>query len=81
MMGRKRSRQAWWMASRAESPSSRSASMAKSIIMMAFFFTMPMSRMTPMSAMMLNSVLKSISASSAPTPAEGSVERMVMGWT
>ena len=54
--------------------------MAKSIIMMAFFFTMPMRRMMPMSAMMLKSVPKIISATSAPTPADGSVERMVMGW-
>ena len=58
----------------------RSASSAKSIIMMAFFLTMPISRITPISAMMLNSVLKSSSASTAPTPAEGSVERMVIGW-
>jgi len=45
--------------------------MAKSIIMMAFFFTMPMRRMIPISAMMLNSVFTARSASSAPTPAEG----------
>ena len=48
--------------------------------MIAFFFTMPMSRMIPMSAMTLNSVLKSSSARKAPTPADGSVERIVMGW-
>ena len=48
--------------------------------MMAFFLTMPISRMTPISAMMLNSVLNSISASTAPTPADGRVERMVIGW-
>ena len=48
--------------------------------MIAFFFTMPISRMTPMSAMMLNSVLKRRSASTAPVPAEGSVERIVIGW-
>ena len=48
--------------------------------MMAFFFTMPISRITPISAMMLNSVLNSISASTAPTPADGSVDRMVIGW-
>ena len=41
---------------RATGPASRSASSAKSIIMIAFFFTMPMSRMMPMSAMTLNSV-------------------------
>ncbi len=47
--------------------------------MMAFFFTMPISRMMPIMAMMLRSVWVSMSASSAPTPADGSVERMVMG--
>ena len=69
------------MASMVERPWSRSASMAKSIIMMAFFFTMPMRRMIPISAMMLNSVFTASSASSAPTPAEGRVERMVIGCT
>ncbi len=33
-----------------------------------------------MSAMTLNSVRHTMSARRAPTPAEGSVERMVMGW-
>ena len=62
-------------------PSSRSASSAKSIIMIAFFFTMPMSRMMPMSAMMLKLGARTASsASSAPTPADGSVERIVIGW-
>ena len=32
-----------------------------------------------MSAMILNSIRKSSNASSAPTPAEGSVDRMVSG--
>ena len=32
------------------------------------------------SAMMLNSVLQIISASTAPTPADGRVDRMVIGW-
>ena len=58
----------------------RSASSAKSIIMIAFFSTMPISRMMPISAMMLNSLPQISSASSAPTPADGSVERMVSGW-
>ena len=49
--------------------------------MIAFFLTMPISKMTPISAMSENSVLNHISASSAPTPAEGNVERMVMGCT
>ena len=58
---------------------SRSAAMAKSIIMIAFFLTMPISSITPIMAIMLNSVLNSHNASSAPTPAEGSVEMMVIG--
>ncbi len=68
------------MASRGLLPSLRSASSAKSIIMMAFFLTMPISRMMPMMAMMPRSVCDTISANSAPTPAEGSVDRIVIGW-
>ncbi len=68
------------MASRGRKPSARSAAMAKSIIMMAFFLTIPISRMIPIMAMMLRSVFHSIKASSAPTPADGSVERIVIGW-
>ena len=79
MMGRKRSRHAWKIASRVLRPSWRSATMAKSIIMMAFFLTMPINNITPIMAMMLNSALNHISASSAPTPAEGRVESMVIG--
>ncbi len=48
--------------------------------MIAFFFTMPMSRMMPISAMSDMSVRQTISASSAPTPAEGRLERIVIGW-
>ena len=48
--------------------------------MMAFFFTMPISRMMPISAITFSSDPQISSASSAPTPAEGSVERMVRGW-
>ena len=48
--------------------------------MIAFFFTMPMSSTMPISAMMERSCPVSIKASSAPTPAEGSVVRMVKGW-
>ena len=48
--------------------------------MMAFFSTMPMSRMMPISAMTLKSLPVKNSASSAPTPAEGRVDRMVTGW-
>ncbi len=79
-IGRNRSRAAWWMASSAGLPSSRWASRAKSIIMMAFFSTMPMSRMIPIRAMTEKSVPKIIRETRAPMPAEGSVERMVTGW-
>src|ERR1035441_10420835 len=44
-IGRKRSWHASKMASVVDLPCSRSATRAKSIIMIAFFFTMPMSRM------------------------------------
>ena len=80
MIGRKRRRLASKIASRGESLRSRSASIAKSIIMMAFFFTMPIRRMMPMMAITPRSLPVSCSASSAPTPAEGSVDRIVMGW-
>ena len=68
------------MASSGLLPSSRSASRAKSTIMIPFFFTMPIKRMMPMTEMTPKSVLKSMRASTAPTPAEGRVDRMVMGW-
>ena len=79
-MGRKRSRLASKMASRGLLPSWRSAARAKSTIRIPFFFTRPISRMMPIMAITLRSVWVSSSASSAPTPAEGSVERMVIGW-
>ncbi|MND06675.1 hypothetical protein D3C83_281840 [compost metagenome] len=50
MIGRKRSSAAWTIESRGDMPCPRSASSAKSIIMIAFFFTMPISRMMPISA-------------------------------
>ena len=81
MIGRNRSRHASKIASRVGTSRVRSAASAKSIIMIAFFCTMPISMITPMSAMMLKSVRNSISATSAPTPAEGSVDRIVSGWT
>ncbi len=68
------------MASREDSPWSRSATRAKSMIMMAFFFTMPISRITPIRAMIEKSMWKISSASTAPTPAEGRVESTVRGW-
>ena len=69
------------MASRELNSRSRSICRAKSIIMMAFFLTIPISRITPMSAMIVKSVPVASSARSAPTPAEGSVERIVKGCT
>ena len=45
-----------------------------------FFFTIPISRIMPMRAITLRSRRYNNSAMSAPTPAEGSVERIVMGW-
>ena len=78
-IGRNRSRQACRIASRGERPSLRSAWMAKSTIMMPFFLTMPISRMMPIMAITERSVRATISISSAPTPAEGSVDRMVSG--
>ena len=47
--------------------------------MMAFFFTMPISRMMPIRAIMFRSFLAMSSARIAPTPAEGSVDRIVTG--
>ena len=47
--------------------------------MMAFFFTIPINRMIPIRAITLKSVLVIIRASSAPTPADGSVDRIVIG--
>ena len=41
---------------------------------------MPISKMTPIMAMMESSVLNSINASNAPTPAEGKVDKIVIGW-
>ena len=77
VMGRKRRRQAWKMARSGVTPSRRSTSMAKSIMRMAFFFTMPMSRMMPMKAMTLRSMRQTSKASRAPMPALKMVERMV----
>jgi len=80
-IGRKRSRHASRTASTDESPRERSASSAKSMIRIAFFFTMPMSRNRPISAMIEKSMPKRSSAITAPTPADGSVESTVSGWT
>ena len=47
--------------------------------MIAFFFTMPIKSRTPITAMTLSSFPNAISANTAPTPADGSVERIVIG--
>ena len=47
--------------------------------MMPFFFTNPMSRIMPMIAIMSKGRPVTHKASNAPTAAEGSVERIVIG--
>jgi hypothetical protein len=68
------------MACSGESPRWRSPSSAKSTIMMPFFLTMPISRTMPISAIRLKSNPAAIRIASAPTPADGSVDRIVIGW-
>ena len=80
-IGRKRNMQASKMESIGFFPSLRSTSSAKSIIIMAFFLTIPMSSTMPMMEMMFRSTPKSINASIAPTLADGSVEMIVSGCT
>ena len=59
MIGRKRSRQASWIAcSGVVMLRCAAARCAKSIIMIAFFLTMPISITMPMMAMMLRSMLE-----------------------
>src|ERR1700675_4799537 len=48
--------------------------------MMAFFLTMPISSTMPMMPITSRSLPAIISASRAPMPAEGSVDRIVTGW-
>ncbi len=54
--------------------------MAKSIMMMAFFLTIPISMIMPTKAYMLSSTPNASSVMSAPSPAVGSPERIVSGW-
>jgi len=79
-IGRKRIRQAWRMLSSGARPP-RSASMAKSTSMMPFFFTMPISSTRPIRPITSSDSPAARSASSAPTPADGSVDRIVSGCT
>jgi hypothetical protein len=69
------------MASKSAAPSSRCFSSATSIIMIAFFLTMPISIRRPMMAMTERSIPKSSSAPSAPTAAAGKPVKMVSGCT
>ena len=78
-MGLKRSNDASKIASSGDLPRSRSASSAKSTIMIAFFLTMPISRTMPMMPITSRSLPAIISASNAPMPAEGNVDRIVTG--
>ena len=80
MIGRKRNSAAFRIDSLGERCSSRSAASAKSTIMIPFFFTMPIKRMMPIRPIRLKSKPNAIRIASAPTPAEGKVERMVSGW-
>jgi len=67
------------MASREFFPSSRSAASAKSTIMIAFFFTIADEQQNADDRDDAQIRLKISSASTAPTPADGSVERIVIG--
>ncbi|MNS90817.1 hypothetical protein D3C72_1248820 [compost metagenome] len=79
MIGRKRSRHACRIAFAGVIPCSRCAASAKSIIMIAFFLTMPISISTPITAISDSSTLKMNSVSNAPTAAEGKPARIVSG--
>ncbi|MNT57769.1 hypothetical protein D3C72_1951680 [compost metagenome] len=81
MIGRKRTMQASRTASAGDLPCSRCATKAKSIIMIAFFLTMPINNTSAIIEITERSVLVSHNASSAPMPAAGSVDRMVTGCT
>ena len=48
--------------------------------MIAFFLTMPISSTMPMMPITSRSLPAIISASSAPMPADGKVDRIVTGW-
>ena len=80
MMGRNRRIAAVKIASLAGMSSMRCAATAKSIIMIAFFLTIPIRRMIPIKDMTLSSPPTIMSATRAPTPAEGRVDRIVIGW-
>ncbi|MNJ56096.1 hypothetical protein D3C77_516250 [compost metagenome] len=78
-IGRRRSRQARRIDCSGLNCSWRSSCKARSIIMMAFFFTTPINRNRPSREIRLNSLPTTYRVSKAPTPADGKVERMVSG--
>ena len=79
MIGRNRTRQASTIASAGWVPWARCLSTAKSIIMMAFFFTIPINMMMPTNEKILSSFLKTNSVIRAPNPAEGNPDKIVNG--
>ena len=78
MIGRKRSKQASRIAASADRPTRRRSS-AKSIIMIAFFLTMPTSMTMPIIAITDRSMRNRISVNKAPMPADGRPEMIVIG--
>ena len=78
MIGLNLSMQASWTASAGDMPDC-SRMMAKSIIMMPFFFTMPISMKSPIIAYMDSSISNSQRLPRPPTTAIGSDERTVIG--
>lgn len=79
MIGRKRINEASKIASSGGLPDARSASTAKSTIMMPFFLTRPTSMITPTKAYIDKSVQNTNSVRRAPNPAKGSADKMVSG--
>jgi hypothetical protein len=65
---------------RETAPSRAAAAKLVSIVVNHQFAESASCKMTPISPMIQNSILNSIRASTAPTPAEGSVDRIVSGW-
>ena len=79
MIGRSRMRPASMSASRIEIPRSSRAHFAKSTRRMAFFATMPNSRMTPMRLLMLSVSPVAMSAMTTPMSDSGSDRRIASG--
>jgi len=77
-IGRKRNRQTSQTAFRGDKPRCW-ACKVKSTIMIAFFLTIPISKMMPIIPSIYRSSPQSINVSSAPNPADGKVEMIVSG--